>query len=229
MRQSVFSGLCGFGVIVLAVSGAFFASPSMTIASGESPQASTDASASSWKIDTVHSCALFRVRHMGAAFFWGRFNDVTGTIVFDPGEPDSLSMDVAIDVNSVDGGHPGLDKHLKSPDFFDAKEFPEMTFKSASVKLVPTTKRSDDPLMAWDVTGNLNVRGTSKEITARVTYWGAADMGRGMKAGFEASFKMKRSEFGIDYGVESKSLGDMVSVTVGFEVNKEAEPAENEQ
>ena len=222
MRQSVLSGICGLGVIVLAVSGAFLASSRTTIASGVSLQSSTDATASTWKVDTVHSCALFRVRHMGAGFFWGRFNDVAGTITFDPADPGSLAMDIGIDVDSVDSGHPGLDKHLKAPDFFDAKEFPQMGFKSSSAKLVPTTKRSDDPAMAWDVTGELSIRGTTRPITARVTYWGASDMGRGMKAGFEATFKIKRSEFGINYGVESKSLGDMVSVTVGLEVNKES-------
>lgn len=175
--------------------------------------------AQSWNVDTVHSCSLFRVRHMGAGWFWGRFNDVTGTIDFTPDDAASLKMDIAIDVDSVDSGHPDLDKHLKAPDFFDAKEFPKMTFKSTSVKAVPTTKRADDPALAWDVTGMLTVRGVSKEIVSRVTFWGAADMGRGMKAGFESTFKMKRSDFGVNYGVEAGALGDMVTVTSAFEVN----------
>ena len=63
------------------------------------------------------------------------------------------------------------------------------------------------------------MRGVSKELTARVHYWGAADMGRGTKAGFEATFKIKRSEFGVNYGVEQGALGDMVTVTAAFEVN----------
>lgn len=185
----------------------------------ETPAAETASSA--WQVDTVHSCALFRVRHLGAGYFWGRFNDVSGTVNFDPADAKSLSMNIAIDVDSVDSGHPGLDRHLKSPDFFDSKEFPKMTFKSASVTVVPTTKRSDDPVTAWDVKGTLSMRGQSKDVTARVMYWGANDAGRGLKAGFEATFKMKRSDFGMNYGVENKSLGDMVTVTVAFEVNKD--------
>jgi polyisoprenoid-binding protein YceI len=171
-----------------------------------------------WTVDTVHSCAMFRVRHMGAGFFWGRFNDVSGTIAFNPEDAKSLGMDITIDVDSVDSGHPDLDKHLKSPDFFDAKEFPKITFKSTSVKQVPTTKRSDDPVIAWDVTGTFSMHGVSKELTARVHYWGAADMGRGTKAGFEATFNVKRSEFEINYGIEQGALGDMVTVTAAFEV-----------
>lgn len=171
-----------------------------------------------WTVDTVHSCAMFRVRHMGAGFFWGRFNDVSGTIAFDPIDAKSLKMNITIDVDTVDSGHPDLDKHLKSPDFFDSKEFPKITFKSTSVKQVPTTKRSDDPIIAWDVTGTFSMHGVSKELTARVHYWGAADMGRGSKAGFEATFKVKRSEFDINYGIEQGALGDMVTVTAAFEV-----------
>ena len=89
-----------------------------------------------WTVDTVHSCAMFRVRHMGAGFFWGRFNDVSGTIDLDPASWKSLSMDIVIDVASVDSGHPGLDKHLVSPDFFDSKEFPKITFKKLAEEMV---------------------------------------------------------------------------------------------
>ena len=219
MKKRSLAGLCGLGALAVSLA----AVPVSGERSEASPSAgaATESAAATWKVDTVHSCALFRVRHLGAGFFWGRFNDVGGTISFDPSAPDSLAMDITIDVESVDSGHPDLDRHLMSPDFFDSKEFPKMTFKSNSVKQVPTTKRSDDPVMAWDVTGKITVHGTTKEITARVTYWGAADMGRGMKAGFEASFKMKRSDFGINYGVEKKALGDMVTVTVGFEVAKD--------
>ena len=190
---------------------------------GSSPQeeaAKAESTDDSWKVDVVHSCAMFRVRHMGAGFFWGRFNDVTGTITFDPADPDSLGMDISIDVDSVDSGHPGLDKHLKSPDFFDSKEFPAMVFKSESAKPKATLKRADSPVHAWGVTGKLSIRGVTREVTANVMYWGAADLGRGNRAGFEATFDIKRSDFGVDYGVDQGSLGDMVKVTAAFEVTK---------
>lgn len=179
-----------------------------------------DSNRTIWKVDSVHSCALFRVRHMRAGFFWGRFNDVTGTITFDESQSSELSMDIGIDIDSIDSGNTDLDRHLKSPDFFDSKEFPKMSFKSTSAKTVPTTRRSDDPLMAWEVTGNLMIRGKSRPITVKLEYWGSADMGRGERAGFETKFRIKRSEFGVNYGVEQGAVGDWVDVTAAFEVMK---------
>ena len=212
------SSLAAFGATAVLI-GAM-----MAAGSGQDSPASTQVeskpSTDAWNVDTVHSCALFRVRHMGAGFFWGRFNDITGSIEFDPSTPDQLSMDISIDVGSVDSGHPGLDKHLKSPDFFDAKEFPAITFKSESVVLKPTNKRADSPVHAWDVTGQISMSGVTKEVTAEVVYWGAADLGRGTRAGFETTFDLKRSEFGINYGVDQGALGDLVNVTAAFEVTK---------
>ena len=210
--------LYGLGILAMSTATMLLIPNQETVASPVSVQDEATKS-STWTVDTVHSCALFRVRHLGAGFFWGRFNDVTGTIDFDPTKPDSLAMDIVIDVDSVDSANDSLDKHLKSPDFFDAKEFPRITFKSASVKQVPTNKRADDPVMAWDVTGAFSMRGVTKEVTARIHYWGAADMGRGTKAGFETTFRIKRSDFGMDWGVEQGALGDQVTVTAAFEVN----------
>tara|TARA_B100001059_G_scaffold208018_1_gene219965 strand:+ start:665 stop:1339 length:675 start_codon:yes stop_codon:yes gene_type:complete len=187
-------------------------------AHSQDEKAATESKVPAWSVDTVHSCAMFRVRHMGAGFFWGRFNDVSGTINFDPASWKTLSMDIVIDVASVDSGHPGLDKHLVSPDFFDSKEFPKITFKSSKVAQVTPDEGDDTPEMAWDVTGTFTMRGVSKEVTARVLFWGAADMGRGTAAGFESIFKIKRSDFGVNYGVEQGSLGDTVTVTAAFEV-----------
>ena len=146
--------LFSVGLICLSVVALFV---SVSRASAASPVSAQEAKSSvpSWTVDSVHSCAMFRVRHMGAGFFWGRFNDVTGTIAFNPEDAKSLGMDITIDVNSVDSGNESLDKHLKSPDFFDSKEFPKITFKSTSVKQVPTTKRSDDPGHCLGRDGNL--------------------------------------------------------------------------
>lgn len=179
-----------------------------------------EAEKATWKVDSVHSCALFRVRHMGAGFFWGRFNDVNGSITFDESDPSVFSMDIGIDIESIDSGNPDLDRHLKSPDFFDLKEFPKMTFQSTSAKSVPTNKRSDSPPMAWEVTGDLKIHGKSKKITVQVLFWGAANKGRGDRAGFETSFRLKRSEFGMNYGIDQGALGDWVDVTTAFEVTK---------
>lgn len=220
MTRRTVTGLCALTALALSLA----AIPVLggTAIAAASTSATAKPMAATWTVDPVHSCALFRIRHLGAGFFWGRFNDVNGTITFDAAASESFAMDISIDVDSVDSGHPDLDRHLKSPDFFDSKEFPKMTFKSTSVEQVMTTKRLDDPAMAWDVTGKLSMHGTTKDLTARVLYWGAKDVGRGMKAGFETSFKVKRSEFGMNYGVQQGAVGDMVTVTVAFEASKDS-------
>ena len=165
-----------------------------------------------YNIDPVHSTALFRVQHMGAGNFWGRFNDVNGTVTFAP-EDDKKTFQFNIDIplESVDSGNDKLDQHLKSPDFFNAKEHEKMSFKSTEIERLSQH--------VWDVTGDLALNGTTKKIVALVRFIGTADMGRGHKAGFEAAFDIKRSDFKMNYGVENGMLGDMTHVVVAMEVS----------
>ncbi len=162
---------------------------------------------SSYKIDDTHSMALFRVQHMGAGAFWGMFNDLHGTVSYTPEA--TLTLDVTIDIASVDSNSDKLDQHLKSPDFFNAKEFPTMSFKSESSK--PTGSGS------FDVTGALTIRGVTKTITVPVAFLGAADRGMGARAGFEAEFTINRSDFGVTYGVEKGAIGNATRVIVAIE------------
>jgi polyisoprenoid-binding protein YceI len=163
---------------------------------------------STYKVDDVHSSALFRVHHLGAGQFWGRFNAVSGTMAFGAsGEPTSIEVSIATD--SVDTAEPKLDGHLKSPDFFNTKEFPTMSFKSESI-----SKKSDGSL---EVTGSLTMHGVTKKITAAIEVTGLADMGMGGRAGVEATFTINRSDFGMRYGLEKRTLGDTVRVIVSLE------------
>lgn len=173
------------------------------------PQDKAPAGPQAFVIDDVHSMALFRVHHLGAGQFWGRINDVAGSFTFEPGKAEGMKFDVTIKVDSVDSGNDDLNKHLRSPDFFAAKDFPTMTFKSTGAR-----KTGEG---TFDVTGDLTMRGVTKPVTAKVEYCGMADMGRGPKAGFEAQFTVKRSEFGIKYGVDKGAVGDDVKVIVGLE------------
>lgn len=176
--------------------------------------ADTAAGPVTYGVDDVHSMALFRVHHLGAGQFWGLFNDIKGTATYEPGK--SLSMDVSIVTASVDSGNTKLDQHLASPDFFDAKEFPSMTFKSASSELKSGS--------LWLVTGDLTIRGTTKRITVPVEATGVSNTRMGARAGFEAVFSIKRSEYGVSYGVENGSIGDDTRVIVAIECTKQ-EPA----
>lgn len=155
--------------------------------------------------------AIFRVQHLGAGQFWGLFNDIKGTATYEAGK--SLSMDVSIDTASVDSGNAKLDEHLASPDFFDAKEFPSMTFKSISSEMKSAN--------LWQVTGDLTIRGTTKRVTVPVEVTGVSTTGMGSRAGFEAVFTIKRSQYGVSYGVENGALGDDTRVIVAIECIKQ--------
>ncbi len=167
-------------------------------------------------VDDVHSMALFRVQHLGAGQFWGMFNTIDGTATYEPGK--SLAMDVSIDTTSVDSGNAKLDEHLSSPDFFDVKEFPSMTFKSVSSEMKSAN--------LWHVTGDLTIRGMTKRVTVPVEVTGVSSTRMGARAGFEATFSIKRSEYGVSYGVENGSLGDDTRVIVAIEgIKKDAAAA----
>lgn len=162
-----------------------------------------------FNIDAVHSTAIFRVHHVGAGMFYGRFNDVTGMIALSGDVP---SFDVSIAIDSVDSSNERLDSHLKSPDFFNAVEFPTMSFKSSSVKSVGDKK--------YEVTGEITMHGVTKPLTVNMEKTGHVDGRRGEMVGFETEFELNRSEFGMNYGVESGSLSDKVKVIVALEAKR---------
>lgn len=164
--------------------------------------------ASSYDIDTAHSTVLFKIRHLGVTDFYGRFNDVAGTFTFDPAEPTKGSIDITVKADSVDTNNEKRDQHLMSPDFFNAKQFPAITFKSESVKKVGDKK--------FEVTGTLNLHGVSKKVTAAVDYIGAGDdPWGGYRAGFEARLSIKRSDYGITF--MPGGLGENVDLIIALE------------
>lgn len=162
-----------------------------------------------FQIDPVHSSVVYRVKHMDVSNFYGRFNDVSGSFTLDESDPTKSNIEVTIKTDSVDSGNGKRDEHLKSPSFFNAKEFPEISFKSTKVAA------GDDG--ALRVTGNLTLHGISKEITVNLEKTGEATLERmGHRAGVETVFTIKRSDFGMDYMVNG-GLGDEIKLMVAFE------------
>src|SRR5438309_11525612 len=103
--------------------------------------------ADTFKVDPVHTFVLFSVQHLGIANTYGRFNDVSGTVVFDKDDPSKSSVELSVKTESLDTHDPKRDQHLKSPDFFNAKQFPAITFKSNKV-----AASSDTYKISGDVT-----------------------------------------------------------------------------
>lgn len=167
----------------------------------------TSQAADSYKIDPVHSSIGFGIMHLGVTHVYGRFNDVSGTVVFDKEDPSKSAIDLEVKVESVDTHVPKRDQHLKSPDFFNAKQFPIMSFKSKKVEV-----KGDD----YKITGDFTLRGVTKPITIDFKKGAEAKGMEGeMRTGGETHFTIKRSDYGMKFMPDA--LGDEVKIFVSLE------------
>lgn len=160
-------------------------------------------------VDPVHSNAMFRVKHNDAAYVFGDFLGESGTFTYDPNNPENSSFNVEILADSINTGNEQRDAHLKSADFFDAKQFPKLTFKSTAVK-----KRGVNTL---EVTGDLTIHGVTNEITTIVQMTGTSTNDKGQQfRGFYTTFNINRTDFGMDYGVGTM-ISDNVKIILSME------------
>jgi len=162
----------------------------------------------SYTVDPVHSTVLFGVKHMGCGRLWGRFNKVSGQFTLNSQNPSASLFQVSIDPASIDTNNKNRDSHLRETDFFDAGEFKKIEFKSQSVK------KLDDQALQAD--GVLDLHGVAKLITVRIELMGSAsDPRRGRRTGIEATFTLKRSEFGMTFMPEM--VGDDIRIIAALE------------
>ncbi len=161
----------------------------------------------SYKVDPVHSTSAFRIKHANIAPFWGRFNEPTGTFTLDEADPTKSSFTIELSAEKVDTANKKRDDHLRSPDFFNAKQYPRITFKSTKVE-----KGEGDAL---SVTGELTMHGVTKQITVPVELTGKGDFMGQPRAGVEATMTVKMSDFAIK-GMPG-ALSDEVKVIVALE------------
>lgn len=165
-----------------------------------------------YSLDPSHSTVAFVLDHMGYAKMLGRFNSVAGDIQFDKDAVEKSSVKVTIDAASVDTNHAKRDEHLRSPDFFNAKEFPKLTFTSTVIE-----KTGDK---SGRMTGTLTLLGVSKPVVLDVTFNKDANSPVSKKdtVGFSARGTLKRSDFGMKYGVPA--IGDDVTLMIEVEAVK---------
>jgi polyisoprenoid-binding protein YceI len=168
------------------------------------------AATSTWQIDPAHSAAQFAVKLLMIPTVRGAFTSVKGSVKFDDQDITKSSVEVTIDVNSVDTRQPDRDKDLRSDHFFDADHFPTITFKSKRVEQVSPGKLK--------VTGDLTIRGTTKEVVLDVDGPTAPvkDPWGNQRVGVSASSKVIRQDFGITYG--PGMIGDEISITIDAEM-----------
>lgn len=167
------------------------------------------ARAAEYKVDPIHTSVSFRVSHLKINDVHGRFNDIAGTFTFDPAKPAASKFEIAIPVASIDTGNKERDDHLRNDDFFDARQFPALTFKSTSVKA------SDEGLL---VSGDLTLHGKTKPVTITLKNGGDAEAPPGThRTGFNGGFTIKRSDFGVGAAQFADALGDEVIITLGVQ------------
>lgn len=195
------------GVGGLAATNALTSRAAAAAATAEAAVAAVADPAGTFQLDAVHSSVVFRIQRVGGAPFFGRFNKASGSVTLDA-DPAKNALEVTIPVDSIDSNSSGRDRHLKSNDFFAAAEFPNLSFKSKSFK-----KAGDN---AFEVAGELSVRGKTLPLTVKLTQTGTGPArGGGTQVGFESTFTIKRSDFGMTY--LSQGLGDEVTIMLGLE------------
>lgn len=186
-------------LIALLVVGA--AIPSIAQVPGAPDRARVQAGG--YTLDADHTQVLFTVSHLGFSEYTGQFTQPTGTLTLDPAHPDQAKVEVVFPIAKVSTTAPGLDKHLQNADFFDAAKFPEGRFVSTKV-----TVAGDRAMVA----GNLTLKGVTKPVVLQTRFYGAGN-GRGKDTiGFQATTTIKRSEYGISYGVPA--ISDDVKLTI---------------
>lgn len=167
--------------------------------------------AASYSIDPDHTYPHFRISHLGFSTMHGRFNKSEGKMTFDESKGTG-SVEITIDANSVDTAHEKRDKHLRSPDFLNTAEFPTITFKSSKASIKDGKGTVD---------GNLTMMGVSKPVTLTVTHMkcGVHPFSKKELCGFDATAKIKRSDFGVNYGLPA--IGDEMELSFEVEAYKQ--------
>lgn len=168
-----------------------------------------------WNFDPAHSEITFKVRHMMFSKVTGSFKAWTGTFDFDPDAPESSSTEAKIDVASIDTGNEDRDNHLRSGDFFDTENHPQITFQSTSFEKIGNGKLK--------LHGELTIHGTTEAISLDVDYHGkAVDPWGNLRVGFTATTTLNRKDFGLTWNQALEAGGVLVGEKVDVELNIQA-------
>jgi polyisoprenoid-binding protein YceI len=165
---------------------------------------------STWQIDTAHTVVSFTGKHMMITKVRGIFKDVTGTVEYDEADPSRSSVEVTIPAATVETGMEARDNHLRSADFLDVESYPTLTFRSTSI--APKGDR-------WAIGGDLTIRGVTRPVVLDTEALGVVvGMDGRRHAGFEATTKIKRSDWGLTWNVGLEAGGWLVSDEISIEL-----------
>jgi len=167
--------------------------------------------AENYTVDPGHTYVSFAINHLGFSTMRGKFDKQSGSLSYDPAAK-SASVTIEIEASSIDTGHAKRDKHLSSPDFLNAAENPTISFKS--------TKATWNGSKLATVTGNLTILGVSKPVTLMVNSinCGEHPFSKKHTCGFDAQGSIKRSDFGVNYGLPA--IGEVLELQIELEATK---------
>jgi len=173
-----------------------------------------------WLIDQSHSEIQFSAKHLMISTVRGRFNSYTGTVEADEQNPTAATVNVQIDASSLVTGDEKRDGHLRSPDFLDVEQFPYITFKSTRVEQVDESHGK--------LIGDLTIRDVTKQVVLNFEYAGQAKTPWGTtSAGFNASTKINRKDWNLNWNVALETggwlVGDQITISIELELVKQVE------
>jgi polyisoprenoid-binding protein YceI len=168
------------------------------------------ATAEDYTVDAMHTAVTFKVSHIGLSWTHGRFNDVQGSFSIDPEDAAKCSFNLMIKAESIDTGNTKRDDHLRSPDFFNVKQFPSLSFQSTVIKAIKD---------GYQVTGDLTLHGVTKPVTFSLLGGRKAEFPKGVqRTGYSTDLRLKRTDYGMDKMTEA--IGDEVYISISFEGTK---------
>jgi polyisoprenoid-binding protein YceI len=163
-----------------------------------------------YTVDPSHAGISFKISHLGLSWVHGRFDDLSGQFTLDRQNPANCSFELEAKTDSIDTNNRKRDDHLRSPDFFNSKQFPGITFKSTSIRSAQD---------GYEVTGDLTLHGVSRPVTFLLSGGKTAEFPKGVhRTGFSGELSIKRSDFGINKYVGA--VADIVHLEMSFEGTK---------
>ena len=170
--------------------------------------------ASTYKLDPGHGKITWKVNHLGFSTYVGQFINVSADLTLDPANPANSTLTATVPLADVAPNDDALKGHLQTPDFFDTARFPTATFVAKSIVV-----DRDDPTEA-DVIGDLTLHGVTRSVTLEVEFNQAGpSMGNTYKVGFDGETTIRRSDFGMSYGLPA--IGDEVELHIEGEFVKQ--------
>ena len=170
-----------------------------------------------WVLDPIHSEVQFKVRHLVISTVSGFFKKFEASLTTENEDFNGASISISLDADSIDTNFADRDEHLRGPEFFDAANYPKLTFQSTSFK----NKSGED----YELTGDLTIKGITKPVVLDVIYGGTTiDFYDNTRAGFEVNGKINRTDFGLNWAAKTEAgtfvIGEEIGLAMFVEFTK---------